>query len=397
MAYAEKRGKGPQAWRVKYKLPSGGEASESGFETKAAALAWGRDQEARIREGRWTDPAAGKTTVGEWIDRWLAIQDVGISTQDNRDYLIRRFIRTAWGASELNSLSTEGITRWENALPAQAGVSARTARAARTLLGTILGDAAATRPPLIPYNPALRPRNRGRRTGRKLERDPQRAWATPLQALLLAERAALLSGRDDDFIMIITIGYTGLRWGETIGLERDYLRPGEIHVEWQLRELSGRFHRLPPKDDSYRSPSWEPKLPVDLSRFLEDLIMLQAKDRSGRRCACAGEHGGSGHYVFLGPDGGHYRRSNYARRVFRPACDGRHEAAPGRPARLVIADTTLWPGVPVAAWPLAQPGANPGSGTDTSTAVGYAPPEAGESRPSRRTSRSPAGFRSSLA
>lgn len=42
-------------------------------------------------------------------------------------------------------------------MPARAGISARTARAARTLLGTILGDAAATRPPLIPYNPALRP------------------------------------------------------------------------------------------------------------------------------------------------------------------------------------------------------------------------------------------------
>ena len=63
MAYAEKRGKGPKPWRVKYKLPSGTEVSESGFETKAAALAWGRDQEARIREGRWTDPNAGKLTV----------------------------------------------------------------------------------------------------------------------------------------------------------------------------------------------------------------------------------------------------------------------------------------------------------------------------------------------
>jgi hypothetical protein len=39
VAYAEKRGKGPQPWRVKYKLPNGTEASESGFETKAAALA----------------------------------------------------------------------------------------------------------------------------------------------------------------------------------------------------------------------------------------------------------------------------------------------------------------------------------------------------------------------
>ena len=74
--------------------------------------------------------------------------------------------------------------------------------------------------------------------------------------------------------------------------------------------------------------------------------------------------------MFLGPDGGHYRRSNYARRVFRPACDGRHEAAPGRPARLVIADATVWPGVPVAAWPPTQPS----TGTDTSPAIGYAPP-----------------------
>jgi hypothetical protein len=65
------------------------------------------------------------------------------------------------------------------------------------------------------------------------------------------------------------------------------------------------MHRLPPKDDSYRSPKWEPKLPVDLPRFLGDLITLQAQDHPGRRCACAGEHGGSGHYVFLGPDGGH--------------------------------------------------------------------------------------------
>ena len=358
MAYAEKRGKGPAPWRVKYKLPSGIEISESGFETKAAALSWGRDQEARIREGRWTDPNAGKLTVGEWIDRWLAIQDVGISTVDHRDYLLRRFIRPAWDETPLHSLSTEEITRWENGLPARTGVSPRTARAARTLLGTILGDAASTRPPLIPYNPALRPRNRGRRTGRRLQLSPQRAWATPLETLLLAERAALMTGRDEDFTMILTIGYTGLRWGEAIGLERGYTHPGEIHVEWQLRELNGRFHRLPPKDDSYRSPAWEPCLPVDLPPFLTGLLARQIRDHEHPPCGCAAQHGGSGRYVFLGPDGGHYRRSNYARRVFRPACDGRHEAKDGRPPKLVIADATTWPGVPIAAWPPADPSAD---------------------------------------
>ena len=331
----------------------------------AAALNWGRDQEARIREGRWTDPNAGKVTVGEWADRWMALQDVSLATIDHRDYMIRRFIRPAWGDSPLNSLTTEEITRWENALPARTGISPRTARAVRTVLGTILGDAATTRPTLIPHNPALRPRNRRRRTGRRLVRGgPQRAWATPLQVLLLAERAALLSGRDEDFTMIVTIGYTGMRWAETVGLERDLVRPGEIHVEWQLHELNGTFHRLPPKDDSYRSPRWEPSLPVDLPPFLTSLLAAQVRDHPHPPCACAEQHGGTGRYVFLGPDGGHYRRSNYARRVFRPACDGRYRADPGRPARLVIADqTATWPGQPIAAWPAAPrppPGRNPG-------------------------------------
>jgi hypothetical protein len=112
VAYAEKRGKGPTPWRVKYKLPNGTDTSESGFETKSAALIWGRDQESRIREGRWTDPSAGKITVSEWIDRWLAIQDVGVSTQANREYLIRRFLRPAWGGSVLDSLTTEEIAQW---------------------------------------------------------------------------------------------------------------------------------------------------------------------------------------------------------------------------------------------------------------------------------------------
>jgi hypothetical protein len=126
----------------------------------------------------------------------------------------------------------------------------------------------------------------------------------------------------------------------------------------------------------------------------DDFTMIVTIASTGRRCACVAEHGGSGHYVFLGPDGGPCRRSNYGRRVFRPACDGRHEAAQGRAARLVIADATIWPGVPVAAWPPVQPGTGTGTGTGTSPAIGYAPPRGRGSRPSRRTSRSPAGSRS---
>ncbi len=204
------------------------------------------------------------------------MHDVGVSTEYNREYLIRRFIRPVSGASPLNSLTTEEITRWENGLPVRAGISRRTARDARSLLCTILGDAAAAKPPLIPYNPALRPRNRGRRTGRKLDRAPQRVWATPLQALVIAERAALLSGRDDDFTMIVTIRYTGLRWGEAIGLERDFVRPAEIHVEWQLREINGRSTGSRPRTTPTAAADGEPCLPIDVPEFLKGLLTRRA-------------------------------------------------------------------------------------------------------------------------
>jgi hypothetical protein len=292
MAYAEKRGKGPQPWRVKYKIP-GGEASESGFETKRAALDWGRDQEAKVRAGTWIDPAAGEITVDQWIDRWLTTQDVGLSTKANREYRLRRFIRPYWGKRRLNSLTSEEVTGWEQKLPAAEGVSRSTASDARSLLHTILGDAAAAKPPLIPFNPAIRPRNRGRRTGRRLDRTPQRAWATPFEVLLVAERAALLDGRDDEFTRQISIAYTGMRWGETTGLERDLLLPTMINVEWQLREISGRFYRLPPKDDSDRSTKWEPLLPIDLPPFLAGLLMAQAEKYAGRQCGCAMSTGGA--------------------------------------------------------------------------------------------------------
>jgi hypothetical protein len=117
----------------------------------------------------------------------------------------------------------------------------------------------------------------------------------------VAERAAVLAGRDDEFTMMVMIGYTGMRWGETIGLERALLLPALINVEWQLREIGGCFHRLAPKDDSYRSTKYEPLVPVDLPAFLADLLAVQAAKRAGQRCACAAHHGGSGRYVFPRP------------------------------------------------------------------------------------------------
>ncbi|MDB4873015.1 MAG: LacI family transcriptional regulator [Gemmatimonadales bacterium] len=55
---------------------------------------------------------------------------------------------------------------------------------------------------------------------------------------------------------------------------------------------------------------------------------------------------------------GHYRRSNYARRRFRPAADGWYPGKGGQRsevAKPVLVDATRWPGVPLAPWPPVEP------------------------------------------
>ncbi len=83
----------------------------------------------------------------------------------------------------------------------------------------------------------------------------------------------------------------------------------------------------------------------------------QIQDRPRQRCACAAEHGGRGRYVFLGRDGGHPGAATTpGASSARPATAGITPGT-GQPARLVIADAAAWPGVPMATWPSAQPGA----------------------------------------
>ncbi len=60
-----------------------------------------------------------------------------------------------------------------------------------------------------------------------------------------------------------------------------------------------------------------------------------------------------GHY----PQGGHFRRSAYGARYFRPADDGWYPAREQRPAAPVLADAAFpFPGRPIPPWPAAIPG-----------------------------------------
>jgi integrase len=313
----------------------------SGFETKNDALAFGRDQEAAIRSRTYVDPRRSMTLT-EWVNVWFPGLDLEPSTLDNYRYYIEVHILPHFGEWDLRALEAapEEVVKWELRLP----VSRRTAREARSTLTNVLNDAI---PRYLSTNPAARKRGKGKKGQRRIA-EAERAgkvWASPLQALLLAERCALLSGCDQDFIMMATKAYTGMRWSEILGLPPDCIAPGKIQVNWKLYELNGRFYRGRPKDGSIR--------PVDSPPFLDDLLGRV----TSKRCQCdgTGEWCPGGEYTFLSTDGAHFRRSNYSARYFRPAADGWYPATKTKSAAPVLADVRHgFPGVPVPPWPAAE-------------------------------------------
>lgn len=268
MAYAEKRGKGPRPWRVRYKRPDGEYESESGFATKKEALAFGDDQESLIRRREWNDPRKAEQLISDWAQEWFDNQHLELSTLDSYAHMLEAWILPRWGDYTLSGIvdAEHEITPWEAQL--RKGSSVSNATKCRTLLSTMLSDAVPSR---IPRNPAQRGRARGKVADRRqLYTVEEKAWVTPFQLLQLAERAAILAGRDDEFILLVTAAYTGMRFGELLGLEHDLWHGDIIDVHHQMYTLtSGSTIRKDPKDGSVRS--------IDVPPFLQALLARQAE------------------------------------------------------------------------------------------------------------------------
>ena len=288
MGYAENLG---SYWRGRYKVSPGkyatvrdadGEAIR--FRTKASAKRAADAEEAKLLAGT-KKMAAAQITFGTYASRWYAALDLAASTMQNYRRHIEEHLLPAFENFALADIQQTQIAAWEKrerAVP-YAPSSVKTWRAT---LHLILADALDEG--LIDSNPATKRRGRGKRAGRSRNRAPEKAVTTPLGILLLAERTALLSARDDEFVAIALMGYTGMRWGEIVGLETEFVRPKSVRVEWQLYELdTGELHRCPPKDDSYRD--------IDTPGFLATLLARHIARTTPMPCEC---HGLA--YVFRG-------------------------------------------------------------------------------------------------
>jgi hypothetical protein len=292
MAYAEKvpSPKGDY-WRGRYKDPFG--AYVSVRDERGKVMRYSLEREAQkaagaaetdVEKGTWRDPKAGNITFERWAGEWYAGLDLAASTMANIKRHLEGHLLLFFGKHGLRDIDAALILKWERG-ERRYGYAPATIRTWRGTLHLILEDAV---PRHIALNPATRRRGRGKRSGRSTaRRGPERVIASPLGVLLIAERMSILTGRDDEFVMVQTLFWEALRLGEGIGLERTYVRAKSLRVERQLHEVEGDLIRCPPKDDSYGDP--------DMPPFLRRLLA----DHMGRVppgvCPCHGKA-----YVFRG-------------------------------------------------------------------------------------------------
>ncbi|MBF6063280.1 hypothetical protein IU500_17495 [Nocardia terpenica] len=165
-------------------------------------------------------PEPGGIVFADYADRWYRRQDLAENTMSNYKSYLECHLLPRFGEISLNRIGLDEIARWERVELAVGNERSSIAQW-KGLLHTIFEDARDEG--LITSNPAAKKRGRGRRGSRRPGRRPTGVVLTGLHALLIAERMALLSGRDDEFVWEITKRYTGMRSGELHGLETRYL------------------------------------------------------------------------------------------------------------------------------------------------------------------------------
>jgi integrase len=293
MAYAQRHGKG---WRARYKKPDGSWGSRSGFETKAAAEAWGEDQESLIRRHLWIDPQESEKTFGTFAEAWLAGSRLASTTQAKYRSYLDNHVLPQWEDWPLirifnNHLEVQG---WVNELHDE--LAEPTVASVFALFSTIMNVAVRARK--IPASPCQGIRVT---TG---EYEAERQVATPAQFLRAAIRMHDSFGYAG-FVLTLMDGYTGARWSELVGLqphEYDEINKA-IRVQEPLTETGGTLAK------AKRTKTPAGKRWVQLPPFLAELYEALLDD-------CIPP------YVFVGEKGRNLRRGNFRRRFWRPAWDG---------------------------------------------------------------------------
>ncbi len=263
---------GGRRYAVRYRKPNRRQTMKRGFRTKRDAERFASEVEVSKDRGQYIDPRDSKKTIGELGPEWLARQThLKASSFRPVESAWRVHVGPKWADYRLSDVTFTGVQEWVSTLSG----SATTVKRAYGVLSAILEDAVRDRRLLA--NPAA-----GVKTPRKTRKE--RTYLSHDQVLALAREA---KGAGP---IVLVLAYTGLRWGELVGLRvRDVDRKRRrLNVTQNAVEVGREIVVGTPKSHEARSV---PYLPI-LDDVFEEACRSKLPDAS----------------VFPAPDGGFLRR-----------------------------------------------------------------------------------------
>jgi integrase len=294
--------RGVWRYRGRYRDAAGVRHSRT-FDTKAAALRWAGEEEAKVHRGQRSDPSGAKMRWGDWCDRWLDAKQSEPRTRRTDESIIRKHVRPRWGTTPLLAISRIDVQGWVNQMTRK-GSSASTCRKALYALSSSLS--AAVDEGILTANPCA---------GAKAPTNPS-GQERYLSDVAAGQILYHLDGRWRVLAELI-LG-TGLRLSEACGLHaaRVDLATGRLDVvETYDPAVNGGEMRGFTKNKKGRSVPLSPELAGLLQEWL---------DRNPPAKTCGRKHRGgrcpSG-LLITGEQGGPIDGHNFTQRQWRDACD----------------------------------------------------------------------------
>ncbi|MEV0602872.1 tyrosine-type recombinase/integrase [Streptomyces sp. NPDC050315] len=271
-------------WQARYRDPGTGQlrSAEQTYPTKKDAEVALSHIEADISRGQWADPDAGKVLLADYATAWLRDRKLADRTRERNESVIRLHILPTLGARPLSSITTSHVRAWRSALLENVGepTVVKAYQILRAVMHTAVDDE------LIRRNPC-------RIKGADSYDVPERPVLTVAEVFAAADA---ITPRYR--LLVLLAAFTGLRFGELASLRRRDIdtENGVLMVRRSQAEMQNGalFDKAPKSDAGIRPVAFPTELLPDVREHLEYF-------------AGAGRDG----HVFVGPQGGQLRRSNF--------------------------------------------------------------------------------------
>ena len=252
--YETKAGK---RYRVRYRNPGRGQTDKRGYKTKREAEKFAATVEVLKMRGDYVAPSLGRASVGALAPDPLARKRYATAPSHHRmlESAWRVHVQPHWATVSVADIDQLGIEAWTVGM-VRKGSGATTVLRAHGVLSGILADAVKAK--RLAVNPAKGVENLPRKTGER------RVYLSADDVYRLANECG------QHRTLVLVLAYTGIRWGEVVGLrvrEVAFLR--RLSVSQNAVQLGVRHTVGPTKGRKARS----------VPQFVLDELSIQCRGK----------------------------------------------------------------------------------------------------------------------